>query len=199
MEEIAQKINSNNKNALLTEDAAKSILDNLDEVNNKSDQSLVSTKVITNKIQIINEIASQTNLLALNAAVEAARAWQEGKGFAVVASEIRKLSESTKNAGDEIETLSINTLRQVEDARAELSEMTDAIRNSVELVKKISTASAEQSDGASLVNDAIQQLNNVAKNNSSVSLKLEENSNELSQQSAQLQKLISYFKIGMDS
>ena len=74
MEEIAQKINSNNKNALLTEDAAKSILDNLDEVNNKSDQSLVSTKVITNKIQIINEIASQTNLLALNAAVEAARA-----------------------------------------------------------------------------------------------------------------------------
>lgn len=195
MEEIVKKINQNNENANLTESAARSILDKLPTVNQTSEKSLSATKVISDKIQIINEIASQTNLLALNAAVEAARAGQAGKGFAVVAAEIRKLSETTKVAGDEIESLSINMVSQVKDAREQLSGMTNAIENSVNRLQDILTASREQSDGAGLVNDAIRQLNKVANSNSSVSQTLAANSDELARQSIELEQLIEYFKV----
>lgn len=57
---------------------------------------------VQNFIGDIVNISEQTNLLALNASIEAARAGEAGKGFAVVADEIRKLSEQTKEASENI-------------------------------------------------------------------------------------------------
>ncbi|MCR5416876.1 MAG: hypothetical protein K6E79_08775 [Pseudobutyrivibrio sp.] len=95
-----------------------------------------TTKALNDSIQDIQGItetilgiSSQTNLLALNASIEAARAGEAGKGFAVVADEIRALSESTREATEEIAKI---IERLTSDARS----AADAMSKSAEYATK---------------------------------------------------------------
>ncbi len=84
----------------------KSIISNLGE---ESEEIIGIVKTITN-------ISGQTNILALNASIEAARAGEQGKGFAVVADEIKKLSEQTKTAVENIGKIVREVVRNTESA-----------------------------------------------------------------------------------
>jgi hypothetical protein len=65
-------------------------------------RNLQNMKQILSVADTISKISMQINILSVNAAIEAARAGESGRGFAVVASEIKKLSDSTNTALNEI-------------------------------------------------------------------------------------------------
>ena len=87
-------------------------------------------------VDSITRIASQTDLLALNAAIEAARAGEGGLGFRVVAAEVRKLSEQSARAGDEVRT----RVKGIQDQIAALLAAMQEARRTAEGVGTVSAA-----------------------------------------------------------
>lgn len=137
---------------------------------------------ISEIMDLIDEIAAQTNLLALNAAIEAAHAGEAGLGFSVVADEIRKLAErsarATKDVGNLIKSIQNETsealtameigMKEVRggsqlanQASRSLQDISEAVRQSSELIEEISAASEEQARVTSNVAEAMQTISSI--------------------------------------
>ncbi|MCW3807943.1 methyl-accepting chemotaxis protein [Marinilabiliaceae bacterium D04] len=194
-EEISANIDQNTENSKQTESISIQAQSKIVEVAGETNKTVDATRVITEKIQVINDIAFQTNILALNAAVEAARAGDAGKGFAVVATEVRKLAENSRKAADEIVLHAQNTLGMAESMGEKMQLMIPEIEKTTSLVQEIASSSIEQSSATSQVNIAIQELNTISQENSSASEELASSAEELSSQAENLKELIEFFKI----
>ncbi|WP_110936164.1 methyl-accepting chemotaxis protein [Salipaludibacillus neizhouensis] len=102
-----------------------------------------NSKQIGNMLELIRKISSQSNILGLNANIESARAGEAGKGFAVVADEIRKLSDGTKKASEEIFTFTTNIQNGVEVLILSLDEVNSTVDVNTEIVTKFSEANSK--------------------------------------------------------
>jgi methyl-accepting chemotaxis protein len=195
MEEMAANIQMNSENSVKTEKIAEHANKAIQIGNQSALNALSSMQSISENIKVINEIAFQTNILALNAAVEAARAGEHGKGFAVVASEVRKLAEKSKEAAENIENMSVNGSRISEEASQQLIDSLPLIEQTSSLVREISVASREQSDGALQINSSIQTMNNSTQKNALLAEQISMLAKDLFIQSELLKKSMKFFHV----
>ncbi|MET1080231.1 MAG: methyl-accepting chemotaxis protein [Pseudomonas sp.] len=195
VEQMSASIAQNTDSAKVTDGIAGKAANDAVEGGRAVRDMVVAMKQIADKIGIIDDIAYQTNLLALNAAIEAARAGDHGKGFAVVAAEVRKLAERSQVAAQEIGGVASNSVQLAEQAGKLLDEIVPNIQRTSDLVQEITAASQEQSSGASQINIAMGQMNQITQQNASASEQLAATAEEMNAQASQLQELISFFQL----
>lgn len=195
LEEMSASITQNSENSRQMEQVASKGAREAEESGIAVSQTVEAMKSITEKVDIVDEIAYQTNLLALNAAIEAARAGEHGRGFAVVATEVRRLAERSQQAAKEISSLATDSMKVAERSGKLLGELVPAIRKTAELVQEVAAASREQSSGVSQINKAMGQVDQVTQRNASSAEELTSTAEELSSQAAALQKLMGFFKV----
>lgn len=194
MDEIAAMVGENALNADKSKSLATQNMNNLNQLYQLSSDISNAIMGIAQKTEVINDIATQTNILALNAAVEASRAGEVGRGFAVVAAEIRKLAEKSRQAANEISTLSDNSQELVRHSGNLFNQVLPHLRSSAEMVGEISVASTEQRSGIEQINHALQQLNHVTQNNTSATEKIANTSHHLKNVSERLNNSLQFFK-----
>lgn len=208
IEQISDQINGNAKSALVTEQQADLVGEQITVCNGQMQEMAEAMKQISDCsdeiqhiIKTIDDIAFQTNILALNAAVEAARAGSAGKGFAVVADEVRNLAAKSAEAVKDTSQLIEKTLHMVSTG----SKLTDLTRDSLqqvvsgagkvtEEIKVISEASQEQETAIGRIKESITQISTVIQSNSATSEESAAASQQLAGQAQVLKALIGKFK-----
>jgi methyl-accepting chemotaxis protein len=129
------------------------------EYSKSASQILENTASINKITEDIQYISDQTNLLALNAAIEAARAGEHGRGFSVVAEEVRKLSDRTNQASNDI------------------TQIVGKVNDSVQEISTSLTANLEKTRSKKAsVDTAVLSLLNTAKESTEVFSKLVQSS-----------------------
>ena len=134
---------------------------------------------IENLAQEISSISSQTNLLALNATIEAARAGDAGKGFSVVAGEVKALAGSTEKAVESIATI----LSEMTQSLAETRQLVETAKEKLQLSDTQSASSLEQ------ISSVEATLNDLTSRNEATSRQMTDRTAALDKVSANLHQI----------
>ena len=132
--ELVKKTETPIQNISESSDTAQGMIDNSrNSMENMSDSLNELTSIseivgelcehmnqVSEKTQVIHNIANQANLLSLNASIEAARAGEAGRGFSVVANDMNRLSDLSATAAQEISHILNSGLKNIEKITTEM-------------------------------------------------------------------------------
>ena len=193
IEEMSASIHENSENAKSTNEIAEKVLDKAEQSRVAVRSSTESMKEISNKVEIIEEIARRTDLLALNAAVEAARAGVHGKGFAIVAKEIRSLAEKFSNSAKDIMQATNQGVERADSATVNLDNLLPEVQKTSDLVGQITVSSSEQSINANQLSKSIHELDQLISGNALTANNMASMANKFSDQASDLRHAIEFF------
>lgn len=111
-----------NESAVSTYEITQNVIASIEALAEKS-------KSIGEIIVAINNIAEETSLLSLNASIEAARAGEAGRGFTVVAEQIKKLSNQSIDASDEVAKIIGEIINNTDQAVAVAKQSEEIVAN----------------------------------------------------------------------
>ncbi|NLV66221.1 MAG: HAMP domain-containing protein [Spirochaetes bacterium] len=172
-----------------------------EEAVNSINEISVSSRKVVETLNFIREITFQTNLLALNAAIEAARAGEHGRGFAVVAGEVRDLAQRSADAAREIEEITLNSVKKVEEGivmvtrtGSELKDIEKSSGDSASLIVEISISTEEQRISMTQINQAVSALDAMTQQNAALVEKTAAASNNMAEQARALLHMLERFR-----
>ena len=192
--EITEEVVQNAELSVQAKKITQKVTADVNEIKQAQDLSFNAVKVISEKINIINDIAFQTNILALNAAVEAARAGEHGKGFAVVASEIRKLAEKSKNSANDIIDGAQKSVNATAKSTQLINNILPDINECVSLIERVESSAGDQKSTVQMIDLSVKQLNNAIQGNASASEELAGSAQELNSEAENFRNSTNVFK-----
>jgi len=114
---------------------------------------------ISSVVSLINTISERTHVLALNASMQAATAGEAGRGFAVVAEEVQRLSDSSRQATQQIGQLVHNIQLETNET---IHTMNRLISQVVSQSEKAQQAGAEMTQTRQTTGELVQMVRQIA-------------------------------------
>ncbi len=208
-EEMGASIREIAREAAQAAKVAEEAMHVADEANSTILKLDESSAEIGKILKVITSIAEQTNLLSLNATIEAARAGDAGKGFAVVANEVKELAKGTAKATEDvahkIELIqsgtqgAVTAIGQITGVVKRITDINGTIASAVEeqaaTTSEIGRNVGEAAKGSGDIAQNITGVATAAQSTSSGAQHSQEAASELARMSAELQAVVSRFKV----
>ena len=229
-EKAIQSVDIADKTMVIAKKGTESLLKNmggLNQIKEKMDliasniiQLSEQSKIISEIITTVEDIANQSNLLAVNASIEAVKAGEHGKGFSVVSQELKNLAEQSKQGTKQVQKIIFDIqkvtgtlvmaaeqggkavesgVKEAEDAKEAMDQLNTVINNMANKGKQIAASYEQELSGMDQITDAMSNIQEMTAQNVNSIKQLEVSAKDLNSMSQKLKEMLGRYSITKSS